>query len=143
MGSIEGSKNQYVPIILETAVGPRQKVQDFESESLTIGVEHSQKGHVHLFGHFPALFKFFYHRDHREHRDFCSLCVLCDLCGRNLYKCFPNLWNTENSSSKGAQGPQKVKATPSVSDYGSKDCAFCPDPTAVSRIIPREWLRFV
>ena len=55
---------------LETAVGPRQKVQDFESESLTIGVEHSQK----------------------------------------------------------------VKATPSVSDYGSKDCAFCPDPTAVSRL---------
>ena len=54
---------------LETAVGPRQKVQDFESESLTIGVEHSQK----------------------------------------------------------------VKATPRVSDYGSKDCAFCPDPTAVSR----------
>ena len=111
-------------------------MQDFESESLTIGVEHSQKGLIHLFGHFPALFKFFYHRDHREHRDFCSLCVLCDLCGRNLYKCFPNLWNTENSSSKGAQGPQKVKATPSVSDYGSKDCAFCPDPTAVSRLNP-------
>ena len=33
---------------LETAVGPRQKVQDFESESLTIGVEHSQKGLIHL-----------------------------------------------------------------------------------------------
>ena len=58
------------PFNLETAVGPRKKVQDFESESLTIGVEHSQK----------------------------------------------------------------VKATPSVSDYGSKDCAFCPDPTAVSRL---------
>ena len=58
-------------MILEMAVGPRQKVQDFESESLTIGVEHSQK----------------------------------------------------------------VKATPSASDYGSKDCAFCPDPTAVSRMI--------
>ena len=26
-----------------------------------------------------------------------------------------------------------MKATPIVSDYGSKDCAFCPDPTAVSR----------
>ena len=38
----------YFSIILETAVGPRQKVQDFESESLTIGVEHSQKGLVHL-----------------------------------------------------------------------------------------------
>jgi hypothetical protein len=63
---------------LETAVGPRQKVQDFESELLTVGVEHSQK----------------------------------------------------------------VKATPSVSDYGSKDCAFCPDPTAVSRFMqkwPRLW----
>jgi kynurenine formamidase len=58
------------PLNLETAIGPRQKVQDFESESLTIGVEHSQK----------------------------------------------------------------VKATPSVSDYGSKDCTFCPDPTAVSRL---------
>ena len=41
----------------------------------------------------------------------------------------------------GVEHSQKVKATPSVSDYGSKDCAFCPDPTAVSRIIPREWLR--
>jgi D-sedoheptulose 7-phosphate isomerase len=58
-------------INLETAVGPRQKVQDFDSESLTIRVEHSQK----------------------------------------------------------------VKAaTTSVSDYGSKDCAFCPDPTAASSI---------
>ena len=55
---------------LETAVGPRQKVQDFESESLTLGVEHSQK----------------------------------------------------------------VKATPIVSDYGSKDCAFCEESTAVSRL---------
>ena len=55
---------------LETAVGPSQKVQDFESESLAIGVEHSQK----------------------------------------------------------------VKATPIASDYGSKDCAFWPDPTAVSRL---------
>jgi exodeoxyribonuclease V beta subunit len=54
---------------LETAIGPKQKVQDFESESLTIEVEHSQK----------------------------------------------------------------EKATPSASDYGSKDCAFCPDPTVVSR----------
>ena len=57
------------PFILETAVGPGKKVQDFESESLMIGVEHSQK----------------------------------------------------------------VKATPIISDYGSKDCAFLPDPTAVSR----------
>jgi hypothetical protein len=58
-------------ITLETMVGTRKKVQDFDSESLTIGVEHSQK----------------------------------------------------------------VKVIPSTSDYGSKDCAFCPDPTAVSRIL--------
>jgi cyclopropane fatty-acyl-phospholipid synthase-like methyltransferase len=30
-------------IILETAVGPSKKVQDFESESFAPGVEHSQK----------------------------------------------------------------------------------------------------
>ena len=94
---------------LETAVGPRQKVQDFESESLTIGVEHSQKvkatpsvsdygskdcafcpdptaGLIHLFGQFSTLFKFFYHREHREHRENKNLCVLCALCGRNLCK---------------------------------------------------------
>ena len=40
---------------LETTVGSRQKVQDFESESLTIGVEHSQKGLVHLFGQFSLV----------------------------------------------------------------------------------------
>jgi TrmH family RNA methyltransferase len=65
----EKHKDLFPEFNLETAVGPRQKVQDFESKSLTIGVEHSQK----------------------------------------------------------------VKATPSVSDYASKDCVFYPDPTAVSR----------
>ncbi len=30
------------PLILETAIGPSQEVQDFESESLEMGVEHSQ-----------------------------------------------------------------------------------------------------
>jgi hypothetical protein len=58
-------------IILETAVGPSQKVQDFEPESFAMGAEHSQK----------------------------------------------------------------VKAAPIASDSGSKDCAFGPAPTAVSRII--------
>ena len=56
---------------LKSAVGPSKKVQDFESESLAMGVDHSLM----------------------------------------------------------------VKATPIVSDYGSEDCAFLPNPTADSRII--------
>ena len=52
------------------AVGPSNKEQDFESELLAMGVDHSQK----------------------------------------------------------------AEATPIASDYGSKDCAFLPDPTAVFRL---------
>ena len=58
-------------MILETAVEPRKKAQDFESELFAVGVEHSQK----------------------------------------------------------------VKATPTANDCGSKDCALFPDSTAVSRFI--------
>jgi len=57
-------------MILETAVGPCKKVQDFDSESLGTGVEHSRE----------------------------------------------------------------VKATPVPRDSGSKDCAFLPASTAVSRL---------
>ena len=35
----------------------------------------------------------------------------------------------------GAEHSQTVKAAPITSDYGSKDCAFWPAPTAVSRIM--------
>ena len=42
----------------------------------------------------------------------------------------------------GVDHSQKVKATPIASGYGSKDWAFLPDPTPVSRII-QESLRFV
>ena len=63
--------NQLNTLILESAVGPSKKVQDFESESLAMGVDHSLT----------------------------------------------------------------VKATPIASDYGSKDCAFLPDPTADSRMM--------
>ena len=69
-GAFVNPFNTLKSLNLETAVGPSKEVQDFESEAITKGGEHSQK----------------------------------------------------------------VKAPPFGSASGSKDCAYLPDPTAVSRI---------
>ena len=39
------------------------------------------------------------------------------------------------SPAMGVEHSLMVKATTGAGDYGSKDCTFLPDPTAVSRIM--------